>query len=93
MVRMAPNSALITAVIAAIEPYVQNDFSVLVLRVKNASKKGSAAFMYNASEETSIRALISNEKRDKANIKAKDSITIEASKVSINLWRITEIVS
>lgn len=93
MVKMAPNSALITAVITAIEPYIQNDFCVLVLRVKKASKKKDAAFMYNASEEAIIRALISNEKRDKASIKTKDTVTIEASKVSIDLWRITQVFS
>jgi len=94
MVRMTPNIALITAVITDIEPYAQQaDFSIMLLAVKHAVKKTGSAFLYNAAEEEHIKALISNEKRDQAKIKTKDVVTIEASKVSIDLWRVADIIS
>ena len=94
MVKMAPNSAVITGVVTGIESYVQQDgFSVLSLQVKNASQKKDAAFIYNKAEEKSIKALISNDRIKQSNVKMKDMLTIEANKVSINLWRVSEVVS
>jgi len=94
MVKMIPNIALITAVITDIEPYAQQtDFSIMLLAVKHAAKKSGSAFLYKADEEENIKALISNEKCEQANIKVKDVVTIEANKVSIDLWRVADIIS
>ncbi|MFT3703244.1 MAG: hypothetical protein QM802_12780 [Agriterribacter sp.] len=94
MVKMAPNIAVITAAVTGIEPYSQQDgFSILSLQVKNASPKKEVAFIYNKTEEKNIKALVSDDKIKQSKLKVKDIITIEANKVTINLWRVSEIVA
>lgn len=91
---MKPNSAIIVAVVTGTEVYnKQADFSVLFLTVKNATPKAGEAFLFKKGDNINIKALISTEDYKSANIKSNNIITVEAKKVSIDMWRIVRFIS
>ena len=91
---MRPNSAIIVAVVTGTEVYnKQTNFSVLFLTVKNATPKGGEAFLFSKEDSINIKALISTEDYKNANIKSNNTITVEAKKVSVDMWRIIKFIS
>ncbi|MFN8243912.1 MAG: hypothetical protein U0X40_07630 [Ferruginibacter sp.] len=91
MVQMAPNSALIKAVVMAVEDYPrQGGFSIISLRVNSATPLKSSLFLFDKKDDKTIRALISNPRMKELGIKPKTTISGEFRKMDPDLWRAVE---
>ena len=91
MVQMAPNSALIKAMVMAVEEYPrQAGFSILLLRVNSATPVKPALFIFDKKEDKTIRVLISNPRVKELGIKPKITISGEYRKMDPDLWRAVE---
>jgi hypothetical protein len=89
MAPIIPNSALISAVIESIEPYVmQEGFSILLLSVQKASPRKEEKFLYNNNEDQHMKAIASDVICNGAALKAGKKINAEVKKVSPSLWKV-----
>ena len=91
MTQIIPNSALISAIVISIEPYViQEGYSIVSLNVQEASPGHEKRFLYNKDEDQLMKAIVSDIFCNDTALRAGKKINAEVKKVSPLLWKIID---